>query len=237
MHILSKNGIRFYALLTKILKDFDIYIILCYNIAMETTDKEGEQMRQQENAGDWLSEYLRDIMIANRELAENNFSPDPESIICDIYVLPSHNHQTYYGKIMTERGFYKIVYAKAIQNSIWFSEPIYMYRFEEAKRFENHPMKKGRIVCRAKMMDKALINRLLFTSEKLADKQPIEAIRPFLDGVFTAVRIYENGSIRRRILYSDPDKLEFRDSTNKSDAVEFLAGLYLSVEKIIGIGE
>lgn len=194
-------------------------------------------MRLSENSSDWLSDYLRDIKTANRELAEKNFNPDPADVICDIYVLPSHNHQTFYGKLTADRGFYKIIYAKAIQHSIWFSEPIYMYRFEEAKRFEDHPMKKGRIICRAKMMDKALINRLLFTSEKLAHKQPLEAVVPEPDSVFTAVRIYENGSIKRKILYTDSEKLEFREDAEKGDAPEFLANLYLAIEKIIGIGE
>lgn len=193
-------------------------------------------MRLSENSGDWLTDYLRDVMVANRELAEKNFAPDPASVICDIYVLPSHNHQTFYGKIIADHGFYKIIYAKAIQNSIWFSEPIYMYRFEEAKRFEDHPMKKGRIVCRATVMDKALINRLLFTAEKLADKQPVEAVNPDPESVFTAVCIYDKGSLKRKILFTEPNLLKFREEADKKEASEFLGNLYLSIEKIIGIG-
>lgn len=194
-------------------------------------------MRLPENDADWLSSYLRDIEIANRELVEKNFHADPKSVICDVYVLPSHNHQTFYGKMISERGFYKIIYAKAIQNSIWFSEPIYMYRFDEAKRFENHPMKKGHIVCRAKLMDKSLINRLLFTAEMLSEKQPDDAVSEDLDGVFTAIRLYEGGRVSRKIMYTDAHKLEFRDKADKREAVEFLENLYLSVEKIIGIGD
>ncbi len=185
-------------------------------------------MRFSETETDWLSEYLQDIEVANNELIEKNFFADPKSVICDIYVLPSHNHQTFYGKLTAERGFYKIIFAKAIQNSIWFSEPIYMYRFEEAKRFENHPMKKGRIICRAKLMDKALINRLLFMVEK---------VLPTLDGVFTAVRMYENGIVSRKIMYTDPEKLSFRDNAGNQEALDFLGNLYLYIEKIIGIGD
>ncbi len=194
-------------------------------------------MRFSETETDWLSEYLQDIEVANNELIEKNFFADPKSMICDIYVLPSHNHQTFYGKLTAERGFYKIIFAKAIQNSIWFSEPIYMYRFEEAKRFENHPMKKGRIICRAKLMDKALINRLLFTVEKLSERQPAETVLPTLDGVFTAVRMYENGIVSRKIMYTDPEKLSFRDNAGNQEALDFLGNLYLYIEKIIGIGD
>lgn len=194
-------------------------------------------MRFSETENDWFSEYLQDIEVANNELIEKNFFVDPKSVICDIYVLPSHNHQTFYGKLTAEHGFNKIIFAKAIQNSIWFSEPIYMYRFEEAKRFENHPMKKGRIVCRAKLMDKSLINRLLLTVEKLSDHQPAEAVSPTLDGVFTAVRMYENGIVSRKIMYTDPEKLSFRSDVDNQDATAFLGNLYLFIEKIIGIGD
>lgn len=194
-------------------------------------------MRLSENANDWLSDYLRDIEIANNELVEKNFHADPKSVICDVYTLPTHNHQTFYGKLIAERGFFKIIYAKAIQSSIWFSEPIYMYRFEEAKRFENHPMKKGRIVCRAKLMDKALINRLQFTVERLADRQPADAVEPSLDVVFTAVRMYENGIVSRKIMYTDPEKLAFRNDSGNQEALDFLGNLYLSIEKIIGVGD
>ncbi|MBD5129414.1 MAG: hypothetical protein HDT43_05770 [Ruminococcaceae bacterium] len=193
-------------------------------------------MRFSETENDWRSEYLRDIEVANNELIEKSFLADPKSVICDIYVLPSRNHQTFYGKLTAERGFYKIIFAKALQNSMWFSEPIYMYRFEESKRFENHPMKKGRIVCRAKLMDKSLIKRLLLAVEKLSENQP-DAVTPTLDAVFTAVRIYENGVVSREIMYTDPEKLSFQNGAVDPEAAAFLGELYLSIEKIIGIGD
>ncbi len=194
-------------------------------------------MRLPENNTDWLSAYLQDIEIANKELIEKSFFADPRSVICDIYVLPSHNHQTFYGKVISEHGFYKIIYAKAIQTSIWFSDPIYMYRFDEAKRFENHPMKKGHIVCRAKLIEKSLINRLLFTIERISEKQPDNLVEPYLDEIFTAIRLYEGGTVIREIMYTNAERLEFRDSADKNEAVEFLRSLYVSFEKIIGIGD
>ena len=194
-------------------------------------------MRLSENETDWLSAYLQDIEIANNELVEKNFHADPKSVICDIYVLPSHNHQTFYGKMISERGFYKIIFAKAIQNSIWFSEPIYMYRFEEAKRFEDHPMKKGRIVCRAKLMDKSVINRLLFTFEGLEKHQSHDIVEATLESNFTAVRMYQNGIVSRRLMYTNAEKLKFCDDTDHGEEIEFLNNLYLSIEKIIGIGD
>jgi len=194
-------------------------------------------MRLPENNTDWLSAYLQDIEIANNELIEKNFFADPRSVICDIYVLPSHNHQTFYGKVISEHGFYKIIYAKAIQTSIWFSDPIYMYRFDEAKRFENHPMKKGHIVCRAKLIEKSLINRLLFTLERISENQPDNLVEPYLDEIFTAIRLYEGGTVIREIMYTNAERLEFRDSADKSEAVEFLRSLFVSFEKIIGIGD
>ena len=194
-------------------------------------------MRLTENDPDWRSAYLRDIEIANSELAEKHFFADPKSVICEIYALPSHNHQTFFGKLISERGFYKIIYAKAIQNSIWFSEPIYMYRFEEAKQFENHPMKKGRIVCRAKLIEKSVINRLLPALEKLDVSQPADTVEPSAEASFTSVVLYENGVRSKHVIYTDPEKLVFLDGADNADAVDFLRNLYLIIEKIIGIGD
>lgn len=193
-------------------------------------------MRLTEN-DDWLSAYLRDVKVADHEISVKNFHIEKSSVVCDIYALPSHNHQTFYGKLVSEHGFYKFVFAKAIQNSIWFSDPIYMYRFEEAKRFENHPMKKGRIICRAKLMEKGLVNRLMFTLDRLSDEQPDDTVAPSAEADFTAIRLYEHGAVCKKIFYTDVKKLVFRDDKDRIDAADFLQSLFVAVEKVIGIGE
>lgn len=194
-------------------------------------------MRQTENHTDWRELYETEINVANSELAAKNFRIDEASVVCDIYALPSHNHQTFFGRIVSERGIHKIVYAKAIQSSMWFSDPIYMYTFEEAKRFEDHPMKRGRIICRATLCEKSFIDHLLFNVWKLVDIQPDDTVQPSIDADFTAIRMYEHGVVTKSIFYTDASKLEFRGRADNFEAIKFLNKLHFSVENIIGIGE
>ena len=194
-------------------------------------------MRQTDSHSDWHELYETEIGVADSEITSKNFHVDESSVICDIYALPSHNHQTFYGKIVQEHGLYKIIFAKAIQSSMWFSDPIYMYTFEEAKRFEDHPMKRGRIICRAKLCEKSFVDHLLFNVWKLLDTQPDSAVQPSIDAVFTAIRMYERGSVSKCIFYTDAEKLDFRASADNFEAVKFFNKLHLTIEKIIGIGE
>lgn len=191
-------------------------------------------MRISENYTDWRSSYLRDIEVAETELTHKNFRNENGSVLCDIYALPTHNHQTFFARIVSEHGFYKMIFAKPIQNSIWFHDPIYMYTFDEAKRFEEHPMKQGRIICRARLIDKSLADDIIFTVYKLAEQQPEDTVNPTPDAEFTAIRVYEGGRLWREVCYTDAEKLVFTDHTDHFEDVKRLSGLYLKIEKIIG---
>lgn len=193
-------------------------------------------MRISENFTDWRSSYLHDIEVAENELTHKNFPHDRGAVLCSIYALPAHNHQTFFARIVSERGFYKLVFAKPMQNSIWFHDPIYMYTFDEAKRFEDHPMRQGRIICRARLIEKSLADSIINTMYKLAEHQPEDTVNPSPEAVFTAIRAYESGRLWREVCYTDADKLAFTNEENHSDAVELLSNLYLIIEKLIGVG-
>lgn len=191
-------------------------------------------MRKIENSDNWYAGYIRDIQIAQTEIALN-FAPDTEDTVCDIYSLPSHNHQTFFCKIVNENGFSKLIYAKAVQNSIWFSEPIYMYRFEEAKCFSDHPIRNGRIYCGKKIVNKNTVERLLMTLNALLPDQPEDIVAPTIDAELTAVRLYENGKVMREIIFTEAEKLEFRDGDKKAYR-DYLRDLHFLIEKLIGVG-
>ena len=191
-------------------------------------------MRKIENSDNWYAGYKRDTQIAQTEIALN-FGCEPSETICDIYSLPSHNHQTFFCKVVSENGFTKLFYAKAIQNSIWFSEPIYMYRFEEAKCFSDHPIRNGKIFCGKKIIRQGMAERLVNILKKLSNDQPDDLVTPAIDSELTAIRLYEDGKIVREILYTDAEKLVFRSEEDKKYA-EYLRNLHLFVEKIIGLG-
>lgn len=192
-------------------------------------------MRKIENSDNWYAGYQRDVQIAQTELALCVFSEASETV-CDVYSLPSHNHQTFYCRFINENGFIKIEYAKAVQNSIWFSEPIYMYRFEEAKMFADHPIRNGRIVCGKKIIRYSFLEQLTQIVNKLSDNQPDDLVDPCLDSELTAIRIYEQNKIIREILYTDSEKLNFREEDAQSKYAEYMRDLHLYIEKIIGVG-
>ena len=192
-------------------------------------------MRKIENSDDWYGGYKRDTQIALTEL-EHSFKIDNTKTICDIYSLPSHNHQTFYCKLVNENGFNKIIYAKAIQNSIWFSDPIYMYRFEEAKNFIDHPIRHGRICCGKKIVQHGIADRLLNILKELADEQPDDLVTPTVDAELTVITLHQNGKVVREIAYTDAEKLMFKDGETDNDDVEYLRDLHLKIEEIIGVG-
>lgn len=192
-------------------------------------------MRKIENSDDWYAGYRRDAQIALTEIAKHYEQHTIESI-CDIYSLPSHNHQTFFCKIASENGFIKLFYAKAIQNSIWFSEPIYMYRFEEAKNFIDHPIRHGRIICGKKIIQQGIADRITEIFRQLSSDQPDDLVTPTVDADLTVLTLRDNGKVIREIAYTDAEKLVFQSEDTDSGNAEFLRDLHLKIEEIIGVG-
>ena len=192
-------------------------------------------MRMTGSGADWYEEYVLDIQIAREEIALN-FPIDPKELIADIYCLPAHNHQTFLCRVICESGFMKLIYAKAVQNSVWFSEPIYMYRFEEAKKFADHPLKRGRIICGKRIIRKTAIDHLTQILNTVSDKQPDDLVTATLDCEFTAIRVYENGEMIREIMFTDAEKLVFREEEDTQNYITYMRDLHLIVERNIGIG-
>lgn len=192
-------------------------------------------MRMIDSNADWYAEYQCDIQLAQAEIALN-FPIDPPDLIGDIYSLPAHNHQTFLCRVVCESGFMKLIYAKAVQNSIWFSEPIYMYRFEEAKRFADHPIRRGRIVCGKKLIRKTAVDHFLTMLGAVSDKQPGDLVTPTLDSELTVIRLYENGEVTREIAFTDAERLVFREDTDVPTYTKYMQGLHMFIERIIGVG-
>lgn len=192
-------------------------------------------MRMIDKAGDWLAEYRRDLQIACEEIAAN-FPLDSKNLIADVYSLPAHNHQTFLCRLVCEGGFMKLLYAKAVQNSIWFSEPIFMYRFEEAKQFAEHPIRRGRIVCGKKLIRKSAVDHFLSLVSAVSEKQSVESVTPFIDSELTAIRLYESGEVARELAFTDAERLVFREGTDTETFARHLNALHLFIERLIGVG-
>lgn len=195
-------------------------------------------MRLIDKGGDWLAEYRRDVRIACEEIAQI-FTIEPSTLIADIYSLPAHNHRTFLCRVTCEGGFMRLYFAKPEQNSIWFSEPIYMYRFEEARQFAEHPIRRGRIICGKKLIRKTAVDHFLQLVNAVVQVnaiEPINAVVQEIDSELTAIRLFENGEVTREIAFTDAERLVFREDVDTELFAKHLNGLHLFIERIICSG-
>ncbi len=192
-------------------------------------------MRIPEGVKSWQELYKEDVMTAENELALRHFEIDPQTVLGDIYVLPPHRHQTFYAKLVGGR-ILKIIFVKAIQNSVWFSDPVYDYSISEAKRFENHPKRRGRLICRAELIDRRFITAVNDAIGLLAEQQSEDAVIHTENAALIVIRLFAKGEVTRCISYSDASRLAFNDGKTP-EVVEFLNNLWFEIEKKIGIGE
>ena len=190
-----------------------------------------------ENNSDWKIAYNNEIKLANMALANSGMYANLCSVMMDMYCLPFDNHQTFYVKLLSEGGFDKIIYAKPLQNSVWFSEEINNRTFAEAEEFKTHPMKKGRILCKGKLIPKSLINHLLRLMELISDCREGQAVKPDAQKDFMAIRCFENGEVVREVYFTDPELLSFPKAPFDPKWLEYVEGLHLKIEEIIGTGD
>ncbi len=192
-------------------------------------------MRIPEDIDNWKKLYKEDVTTAENELALKHFEINPDAVLGDIYVLPSHHHQTFYAKVVAGQ-FFKIVFVKALQNSMWFSETVCDYSISEAKRFEGHPNRHGRLICRAELIDKSFVTEVNSTFDILAEQQSEDAVVLSDNATLTAIRLFDKGKVTRHICFTDASRLAFKGSKTP-EAVDFLNNLWLTVEEKVGIGE
>ncbi len=190
-----------------------------------------------ENPAGWREAYKKEVVLANLALGGAGINVGLSAVIMDIYCLPRDNHQTFYARLVSEGGFEKIICAKPVQNSVWFSEPIYNRTISEAAEFRSHPMKKGRIISHAVLVPKFMAERLINAVDILADNSDGEAVEADTENGFTAIRRYTGGNICKSVFFTNPDRLTFSENTPELDMKDYLSSLNLKIEEIIGIGE
>ena len=195
--------------------------------------KDALRMYQEEQ----YANYLNDIELANEALSEVLLNVSEKEIICDIYALPSHNHQTFYAKLYkTDKG-YVILYAKPILHSVLDEEDIFMYRFRNSVEAGEANILRGRIVCGIKYLDKAFVEDLLAKLECLPEKHILDSGMFILDGVFQAIRVFEDGITKKEVVYEDAEDIPFEEKANLTELISFYSELYLRIEQIIGCGD
>ncbi len=179
----------------------------------------------------WNSIYLEDVEIAKKEIKNMKLYPKT-GILCELYAIPSHNYQTYYAVIYEDEGILKMVYAKS-QIYVWFfSEPIKMYTFKEAKKADNHPAYMGKIIMGMRRLDEDFSRLITDIINNIQDGCSLDSRGAGLDGVFQAIQVYGKEKTIKQVSYWDADRIAL--PADKEYLRKELNNLYITVDTIIG---
>lgn len=184
-----------------------------------------EQFHQNE-----YNEFLEEIEIAATAMKESLLYPT-EEILFDLYAIPSHNHQAYYGVIVEKSGLYEMIYAKTEIRYIQLDEPIRMYTFSDAKEANASSDKVGKIIVGIAKIDSEFVEVLKDIDDSVSDGRYFFKSGVMLDGVFQAIRTFESGKLSKEIIYENIDDINL--SQNKEYLREKMENMYLEVESII----
>jgi len=182
-------------------------------------------------------EYLQDIELANKALSEAMLNVSSEDLICDIYAIPSGNHQAFYGKLYCQGGRYSLVYAKPILNHpVYYPEEVYMYLFKDASAVNKKDGRQmGEIVCGITNLEEEFVKNLDSKLKALPDKFVLEEDAFVLDGVMHGIRVYESSHIQKTCFYNDSKCIPYKGEMTP-ELQWYYSVFYLMIEQIIGRG-
>lgn len=175
--------------------------------------------------------YFTEIEIAEQKLREQmlNSIVRDYKLVCDVYCVPSHNHQTFFFKLFENEDEYIVIYVKTlITDRLGFH--IAMYTFEDCVRAQNHKDSKGKIICGIKRLTKnnAIIMELV---SSLPTKTEWLKRATVIDGEHTVIRNYLQEETR---LLSYSSNTQFLENDYSEAQKLFLENLFLHIEGIIG---
>ena len=175
-------------------------------------------------------EYLEDVEIARCAITDALLFPS-ERIFCDLYSIPSHNHQAYYAVIYNANGKYEMTYARTEIYTRHFYEPIKIYPFSDAKAAEKHAASDGRIIIGKKSMNADLMRVLDDIFISVPEGLHLGRHLITIDGVFQAMRLFEKNNVIKEIIYRDAKEIPL--SPEKTYLIDIMNDLYLTIENII----
>jgi len=175
-------------------------------------------------------EYSEEIEIAEQQLQAqllNDIVRDAK-LICDVYCVPSHNHQAFFCKLFENEKEYIILYAKTfIADHFGF---VAMYKFKDCIKAQNSNGFVGKIVCGIKKLStsNATIKELLDCLPQKIEWQKRVAM---LDGEHTVIRNHLQKETKVLSYYSTT---VFSENDYSETQTIFLENLFVNIEGIIG---
>lgn len=175
-------------------------------------------------------EYFAEVEIAEQMLQEqklNNIVRD-DKLVCDVYCIPSHNHQAFFVKLFENEDEYVVLYAKTyIADLLGFH--IAMYTFEDCVKAQSHNGSVGKIICGIKRLPKnnVIIKELI--SCLPTKNEWLKSV--IIDGEHTVIRNHLQEEIK---LLSYRSNAQFSENDYSEAQKVFLEKLFLHIEDIIG---
>ena len=190
-----------------------------------------EQARKERYA-----EYLEDIEIARKEMEKVKLYP-AEEIVCDLYAIPSHNKQAFYAVVYPDNMGCKMVYAKTQiytpQNPSELGEPIRMYDFRTCRKAMEESLHnskwQGHVVIGLKQLSDDFVKQIDNLCKNLPEKYILEDDGIMIDGVFQAIRFWEQGQVVKEVVY----EMAVQIPVESKELVNELENMYLTVGEII----
>lgn len=145
------------------------------------------------------TQFLMDIEFAKQEIYQLKLNQcfSGQDCICELYCIPSHNHQAYYLQVYQITNRYEAIYAKTIVHDC-LGNMIKMYPFHWTKEAASRPDTVGKIVCGCSRLSETSSQRLSCILETLPWKSFWDTDScVVLDGVWQIIRQWDHGILRR----------------------------------------
>ena len=170
-----------------------------------------------------------EIAIAVSKLKEYHLYPEGK-ILFDFYVLPSHNHQTYFSTLSELGDGCLLTFVKPLVYDVRFpGEPMRMLSFSDCKRAEALSENCGQFHMGQKRISEDFAASLSRIKKILPEKY--EEGNLVIDGVLQTVRIWEKGAVVKEVVYTDARRIPCIKEDKES--VARLDHLYLEMEELI----
>ena len=174
--------------------------------------------------------YKKDLDIAIGELTKMKFYPVDGRIICDLYAIPGTGAVSYYAIIYEKDGRYDMVYANPQFYDLIVHQYVKKYPFRDAKKFENHSAKDGKIILGIKYLPDEFVNVIKDIANNLSTvRYKDEGLT--LDGCFQAIRFYKDDIVCSELIFRSEDILVLPEG--KEYLSEVLYNLYMNVSALI----
>lgn len=177
------------------------------------------------------TESMDDITIAQvaleQSLLTNTVADRP--LLCDVYCIPSHNHQAFYLQVYGGSE-YTLLYAKTLISDFRGND-IAMYTFADALKADEHIAYKGDIYCGMKHLplnDPTILQLLQCLPSK---EENCLADGIIIDGVRTVIG---NHQCSYPVMLGYHDSCQIKLNSMSQEQAAFMDDLYLHIEKIIG---